>query len=356
MRKVLFGTAALMVLAVAACGKPFAPPTASPMPEATRSPTPVPTPIRTPSATDVTVPASIDTTGSTDASTALNDWLRTVPDGSTIVFPPDAVYRMDTGLVFTDRHGLVFEGNGATLKSNGTAGCSRDCSLFYLLERNTGISVRNFNLVGNSPTPGVLNRAWEHASAITIIGGGDVEISQVTIRDVGGDGLTLSGGGVDTPDRVHFHDSRVISSGRNGVAVIAGSNVTVEGVAFETVGYTVFDIEPNTSSQSARNIRFVDNTAGTWDNSFLSAEGAPGSIVSGVTVSGNTVTGGSLRTAIALARRQNIVFTNNTSTVPARGPVLRFAYVDGLTVTGNVQPLTSGGLASIVGCTGVTYR
>ena len=56
MRKVLFGTAALMVLAVAACGKPFAPPTASPMPEATRSPTPVPTPIRTPSATDVTVP------------------------------------------------------------------------------------------------------------------------------------------------------------------------------------------------------------------------------------------------------------------------------------------------------------
>ncbi len=30
--------------------------------------------------------------------------------------------------------------------------------------------------------------------------------------------------------------------------------------------------------------------------------------------------------------------------------------IDGLTVTGNVQPLTSGTLASISDCTGVTYR
>jgi hypothetical protein len=35
--------------------------------------------------------------------------------------------------------------------------------------------------------------------------------------------------------------------------------------------------------------------------------------------------------------------------------VLMFAHIDGLTVTGNVQPLTSGSLASITDCTGVTY-
>ena len=58
---------------------------------------------------------------------------------------------------------------------------------------------------------------------------------------------------------------------------------------------------------------------------------------------------------IDLARRQNIVFTNNTSTVAGGGPVLRFAHIDGLTVTGNVQPLSSGVLASITDSTGVTY-
>ena len=80
-----------------------------------------------------------------------------------------------------------------------------------------------------------------------------------------------------------------------------------------------------------------------------------GSTVSGLTISGNSVTGGSLLTIIGLSRRQNVVFTNNRSTIATWGPVLRFAYIDGLTVTGNVEPLTSGALASITSSTGVTY-
>jgi hypothetical protein len=78
-------------------------------------------------------------------------------------------------------------------------------------------------------------------------------------------------------------------------------------------------------------------------------------VVRDVTVSGNTVTGASLLTVIDLARRQNITFTNNRSSVTAAGPVLRLAHIDGLTVTGNVQPLSSGVLASITDSTGVTY-
>ena len=79
-------------------------------------------------------------------------------------------------------------------------------------------------------------------------------------------------------------------------------------------------------------------------------------MVNGVTVSGNTVSGKSLTTIIDLARRQNVVFTNNSSLVSAGGPVLHFAHIDGLTVTGNVQPMTSGVLASITDSTGVTYH
>ena len=309
-----------------------------------------------PSPSIIAVPSSIDATGSTDASAALNSFVGTVADGSTIVFKAGGVYRMDGGLTLSNRHNLIFEGGGATLRGNGVSTCGRDCSLFFLRDGNKGITIRNFILVGNSPTPGIFDTTLEQSAAITIVGGSQVEIANVTISRVGGDGLTLSGDAPDWPNGIWFHDSHVISSGRSGVAVIAGRNVTVERVAFDESGYTVLDLEPNVDSQGASNVRFLDNTAGTWANSFLSADGAVGSIVNGVTVSGNTVTGGSLLAIIDLSRRQNVVFTNNTSTVAAAGPVLRFAHIDGLTVTGNVQPLSSGVLASITDSTGVTMQ
>ncbi len=359
------GAAALLTVALGGCARPMPTPAPSSAPASTLAPapaptpgsTPAPTPAPTPTAAVLAVPSSVDATGVTDASAALIAFLATVADGSTIVFKADGVYRMDVGLRFSGRHNLVFEGQGATLRSNGAVTCGRDCSLFYLLSGNTGIRIHDFNLVGNSPTPGIFNHRWEHASAITIVAGGDVEIDGITVSGVGGDGLTLSGVAPDWPSGISFHDSHVISSGRMGVAVIAGRKVTVERVAFDRVGFGVFDIEPNDRTQGASDITFVENTAGTWGRGFFAAaNGAAGSSVDGVTISGNTIAGGSLLTEVNLARRQNITFTNNVSRVPAAGPVLRFAHIDGLTVTGNVQELTSGALARIVDCTRVTYR
>jgi len=297
----------------------------------------------------VSVPNSIDSTGVTDASGALMAFLNTVPDGAAIVFTAGGTYRMDAGLRFSNRHDLTFDGNGATLKSNGDV--NETSSLFALWGGNTGITIQNFNLVGNSPTPGVYNPGEEGAHGILVDGGGDVEISGVNVSAVWGDGLYVG----SWANVVYFHDSTVRSSGRNGVSIIAGRNVTVERVAFDDSGYSTFDVESNDRSQGAANIRFVDNTAGHWGNIFFAADGVAGSVVNGVTVDGNTVTGGTLAADVTLARRQNIVFTNNVSNVPADGPVLRFAHVDGLTVTGNIQPLRSGPLASIVDSTAVTY-
>ena len=84
---------------------------------------------------------------------------------------------------------------------------------------------------------------------------------------------------------------------------------------------------------------FRNNTAGTWSNSFFSGEGAANSVVDGVTITGNTVTGGSLMTIVRLSTgRRNITITNNTSRVTARGPVLLLSYIAGLTVTVTLQP------------------
>ena len=323
-------------------------PPAAPPPKPTPAPTPKPTPA------GIAVPSTIDATGATDVSAALISLVGSVPDGSTIVFKAGGVYRLNAALKFAHRHNLTFEGNGATLKAGG--GTTEASSLFWLgsyLGGNTGIVIRNFTLVGNSTTPGVYQGGREGAHGVLVDDGSTIDVSNVTVRGVWGDCLYV-GGWADT---VSFHDSTCESNGRNGVTITSGSNVTVQRVAFNKSGYTTLDIEPNVSSEGARNIRFLDNTAGTWTNSFVSAEGAAGSVVDGVTISRNTVTGASLVTAIKLSTgRQNIVFTGNTGRVAAWGPVLRFAYIDGLTVTGNVQPLTSGSLASITNSTNVTYQ
>jgi hypothetical protein len=93
------------------------------------------------------------------------------------------------------------------------------------------------------------------------------------------------------------------------------------------------------------------------------ADGAAGSITHDVTVTGNTVVGNphsgdgtprGLNTWVTLARRQNIVVTNNSTSQAARGSVFKFAHVDGLVVSGNTQPLVSGSLLYVSDCTGVT--
>jgi hypothetical protein len=297
----------------------------------------------------VQVPASIDATGLADASAPLVAFLDSVPDGSTIEFPAGGIYRMDAGLKFLDRHDLTFEGNGATLRSNGDV--HEASSLFALWSDNTGIVIHDFNLVGNSPSPGVYLPGEEGAHGVLIDGGSNVDVSDVTISGVYGDAFYVGG----WADGVNIHDSIVKSNGRNGVAVIAGRNVTVQRVTFDESGYCTLDVEANDSTEGAANVKFLDNLVGTWGDVFFAADGAAGSVVDGVTVSGNRVTGSSLATDVTLARRQDIVFTNNTSTVAADGPVLKFAHVDGLTVSGNSQPLHSGSLAAIVDSTNVSY-
>jgi hypothetical protein len=338
---------------------PVPTPIAAPTP--TLAPTPVPTPIAAPTPTlaptpaGIPVPSSIDATGATDVSTALNAWLAIVPDGSTIVFKAGGIYRLNRALKFSSRHGLTFEGNGATLKAGG-AGTTETSSLFALWGGNTGVTIRNFSLVGNSPTPGIYQSGQEGAAGVLVDGGGTVEIANVTISAVWGDGIKVTGGA----NTVWFHDSRVVSAGRNGVTIGAGTNILIERNAFDKSGYCTFDIEPNTSDQTATNVKFLNNSAGAYGQDFAAIEGShTGAMIDGVTINGNSVTAGSLLTIIdngGTARMRNIAVTDNRSSMAVAGSVLRFAHIDGLIVTGNVQPLTSGALASITDCTGVTYR
>ena len=56
----------------------------------------------------------------------------------------------------------------------------------------------------------------------------------------------------------------------------------------------------------------------------------------------------------AIWSANSLVLTNNSTSQAAIGPVLAFAHVDGLVVSGNTQPLVSGSLLLISDCTGIS--
>jgi len=324
------------------------------------------TPLTRPFAAPVTtrtviVPDTIDATGTDDVSDALMAFINGVADGTLINFPSAAVYRIDKAIEFEGRHNLIFDGNGCTLKYTSITGTLEKYSLWRDLGTGSDIWIKNFVLIGSSPHPGVYTPGtsptggeWQHG---VIMQSDRFEVSGCTVSAVWGDGFYVSGGATD----VWIHDNHVISNGRQGLAVISATNVIAERNAFDKVGLAALDVEPNGAAESCVNIIFRNNTIGTYgtpalfDPNVFTVYDFPEVVIDGIVIDNNIVTGGSFCTNIdssGAVRMTRISFTNNVGQVADTGPVLQFMHVDGLTITGNLQPLSSGTLAYITDCTG----
>jgi hypothetical protein len=358
-------------------GALIAVPSGSVAPAAVARPFPAPQTTST-----VEVPTSIDASGATDVSEALNAFVASVPDGSTIVFRAGGTYRLDArGLVLEGRHDLVLEGNGATIRvttpgDTWLGGPINLNSQRTVFGENSHIAIRDFTLVGsNENTTTVMTPdAGQDQMGVGIWGGSFIEVSGNRISQVFGDGVYISGND-DThssADSIWIHDNAIALAGRNGIALTAATNALIERNRFDTLGLHVLDIEPDWAYQVVEGITFSANNAGSYGHTetyvgfFFASNGADEAIVRDVTVTGNIVTGNpragydgtprGLNTSVSRSRHQGIAFTDNTTTLEAVGPVLSFADVDGLTITGNRQPLLSGSLVELSNCTGVVYR
>jgi hypothetical protein len=351
--------------------KPTAEPTPAPTPKPTAEPTPDPTPPPPPGDGQpfpgpdtngtYTVPGTIDDSGATDVYRALNDWIDNVPNGSVIAFPAGGTYKLSQGIKLGNRNNLVIRGNGSTLRLSGSAGDHQSSAfvigwsyrLGYFTGGSAHIAIKDFTIVGTDPTPGTFG-GGENQQAVRCNGSTFVEIAGITVRAVYGDGAFLDG-----CHDVWIHDIHVVTAGRNGLTVVQGERVLAEDNAYDTVGYVTFDDEPNFSTEASRDITFRHNTAGTWGLAFVSIDGGErGAPINRIIIMGNETTGKAMYVDVdngGAVIMKNIVFSNNRSSIAASGPRLIFAHVEGLTITDNQQPITSGSLAKITDCTGVTY-
>lgn len=312
----------------------------------------------------VRVPDSIDGTGRLDVAQPLQAFIDGVPDGRVVEFPPLAIFRLGEALLIDGRRNLVLKGNGATLTGEG---CEVADSLIVVgrTEPSRAIEIRGFRLQGSNDrggTPDAYEPGCEYQMGVAVYGSRDVEIFNTTIADVNGDCLYVGPGeGGAWSDGIWFHESSCTRTGRMGVAIVAGRNVTVERVKLDDIAILVFDIEPNDPGGGGRYVAFQDNTIGTYGHSsrytgyFFAANGNEDAVIANVVVSNNLVTEGTLKTLVGNRNRRNIVMRNNTARVASGGPVMRFTGVRGVTVSRNVQPLHGGELAEFNDCTDVTY-
>jgi len=317
---------------------------------------------------EVKVPSGIDATGATDVSAALNAFLRRVPDRSTVIFKAGTTYKLGTAIRLSGRHDLQLLGNGATLRM---AGCDVEDSAFLLDGTpSTRIAIRNFRMIGDNKGAGTTSAyigGCESSMGVAIYGARDVIVSNVTISSVHAECVYIDAGGNPrgtTPwaERITFRDSICRLNGRMGVALVAASHVVVSRVTFDDIAISVFDIEPTRPDGGATYISLTDNLIRNYGASSRytpwvlegSAYGMTTTIVHDVTLARNRITGmtrtdntgtsAGLRVKAVTERWGRFSIRDNVSTVTGSGPTMYFQHMDGLTVSGNIQPLTHGPL------------
>jgi hypothetical protein len=240
------------------------------------------------------VPASIAHDCSVDVAAALQSWIDTVPDNSTLSFRSNACYRSDAPLRVIDRHRLLIDGNGATLKAVTRGGRNRSQ---LVLSGGSDLTVRNLIARGANPTAGATPAAYhpdlEAQHGFVVSGATNVLLDHVQAYDTYGDFVYIGFGPRQRqPSRdVTVANSRFERSGRQGISVTWGVNVTIEANVIRDVARSMFDLEANTVNAEIRDIRIVGNVTGAAVNFWLANKGYPANI-GNVQIAGNRMVAG----------------------------------------------------------------
>jgi hypothetical protein len=339
------------------------------------------------------IPTSIDKTGTTDVSTALNNWIQTIPNGtsttqhSKIVFPAGAIYRMSQGIRLTGSH-KTLDGQGTRIFTPpNTAGTGVALTILnssnILVGMNwpgTGstqtndIVIHDFFLEGDHPNPGIYDLQGGEGQANIFVGlVNGLNIYNITASKSRGDYIDFSGYGNSNG---HVYNFTGVNCGRNALSFLNTTDILIENSSWGICAYYWADFEPDDSlspGRVAERITLRNNTFERWDPSPETLVNPPvgGGWISlsssktftstkDIRIEGNKLTGSHHATMQVYInqnssiRLQNISFINNSAIqwLPRTGSdnqrnfVFQAKNIDGFVVTGNKQPgagQTNGG-------------
>lgn len=302
------------------------------------------------------VPSSIPADGSVDVTDALKDFLASVPDGSTVLFPAGAVYRIDKTLWLLGRNGLVLEGQGATLRC-----VDRDVAPGFIdapglppprmgaigkrhvmLVGCTDMTLRGLTVIGANPIAGARDGAYdpdyEFQHGFQIRGGARITLTGCSSYDTHGDALQVSGQASDVlVSGCHFE-----RTGRQGLSLTDCTRLTVSDSYIGDTARAGCDIEPPVPDWTVQDVVLERNVWGPTKLHLFSA-GGKGPNVRNVQFLANqmptpshawVVTRGA-NEAAAGGYRGPFLVANNVGLF-ASGSGIGFRAAEGITVTGNV--------------------
>jgi hypothetical protein len=236
------------------------------------------------------VPRAIKKDCSRDVTAALATWIASVPDGSTLSFAKRGCYRIDETLAITNRQNLTFAGNGATLQAETEGDQGRRHLVFT---GGGGIAIHDLTIRGANhaasatSAPYVAEKESQHAFSFQGVNGASLDhvrafgvYGDFVYIGVGKDGRTWS-------KDVSVTNSEFVGSGRQGISVIAATNVLIDHNTIEGVARSMFDIEPNAARDGAVHVRITGNHTGLANNFFLASKGNGGGTISDITVTDN---------------------------------------------------------------------
>lgn len=345
------------------------PPDAGPEVGPTPAPAPDPEPEPAPGSGDVYAPPThIADDCSQDETDALNEWLASLPDQSTIRLGQGACYLAEHTVQITDKAGWVLDGNGATLlRTEVTDPAHRypHGNSHLRVVNSPAITLKNLavkgtndgrDLGGAAPDARGDSRsidcytqygftcystafAFEHG--VDLRGAPDVTVDNVTVDAVWGDGAYVSGADQFSPvgsDGAVLEDVTVSRNGRQGIAIVRSSDVLIDGADIRSSRRAGIDIEPDLAGEVIRNIEVRNSTVHSWLLAF--ASGGRGN-VSDVFIHHNTVTHSGVPFVYVRAtdgtRRANWRVHDNVVTYELGSPMpaVLFEHVDNASVVGN---------------------
>ena len=241
--------------------------------------------LTTPLVPGVPVPSSISQQdcSTTNVETAMQAWLSSLP-ANTVVNATGDCFQVSS-LYFLYADGLTI--NGGTwmddqAPTSSTTLTSANLQAVWYFEDGTDITLENLTVVGvNTCACDYDNEAAAFQSGIRSDGTDGLTVTNVTVEDVFGDGLTLNGGFAGPTTKASVDGLTISGVGRQAVTLSSVSDSTLADITITNPGEDDFDAEANLASEGINDVTINGCTVSGTGRVFFGNDGQGGGNVSG---------------------------------------------------------------------------
>jgi Right handed beta helix region len=221
-------------------------------------------------------PSSINNTCGSDVSGAMTAWLTSLPSGTSVDASRDC-FLVNEGMSMTLNDITI---SGGTWKDDTPPAASvpyEDINAVFWLVGGSNITVENLSIQGVNGAP--YNEGVAFQGGIRSDGVQGLTISGVSVRGLGGDGITLTGSDrspyMPTANAV-VTNVTITDVGRQGITLSDIDGAKLSNLALTNIGLDTFDMEADNYGEVAQNVVVNGCTANGAGGDFFGNGGQAG--------------------------------------------------------------------------------